>query len=532
MHLLPRLRLLAGLLLLLVLLPAEGAFAHAQLLSTTPLDNAVVDAAPDAIEFTFNEPVTPLAIRLIRPDGGALDLTGQSKGGATATISLPADMATGTHVLSWRVVSADGHPIAGSLVFSIGRVSGGVDANMASDGAVSTSLWAGKALLFVAMFAGIGGAAFGVLAPLPPQGRRIALGLTVLGIAIAPITLGLQGLDALGLSLLSFFDGSAWGAGLSTSYGATATAAAVAFAWAAGALKMPPGRVPTSLGVAAAALAALSLALSGHASAASPQWLTRPAVFLHIAGVLFWAGALLPLWLLLRDGTEQAGRALASFSKSIPFAVAPLVLSGLILAIVQMGAPGPQWATPYGFILAGKLLLLFILFGLAVWNRHWLTEPALAGNAAALQRLRRSIGWEMVLIVAILALVAGWRFTPPPRALVDMPAPQAAEPIMEHLIDGNTMAMVTISPGSAGPVTIEVMVSDIEHVPKDVLGVTVIASSPQLGVEPIHRAATEADGIWRVEDLTIPVAGAWQLETEIRISRFELARPGGEVLIP
>jgi len=527
-----RFRLLAGLFLLLAFAPVEGALAHAQLLSTSPVDNAIVDVAPDAVELTFNEPVTPLAIRLIAPGGTVLDLTEQSLGGATTTVSLPPDLKTGTHVLSWRVVSADGHPIAGSLLFSIGQPSGGVEISAASDAIVSTALWATKTLMFIAMFVGIGGTAFGALAPLPAPGRTIALGLTAVGIIVAPMSLGLQGLDALGLSLSPFFDGSAWRAGLSTSYGATAIAVMIACALALGALNIPLGRTSVALGVAAAALAALSLALSGHASAASPQWLTRPAVFLHIAGVLFWVGALLPLWFLLREGTEAANRALAAFSNCIPFAVAPLIVSGLTLAVIQLGAPGPQWATPYGFILGSKLVLLAMLFGLALWNRRWLTGPALAVDAVARKRLRRSIGWEMALVAVILALVAGWRFTPPPRVLADRPEAIVAEPIMEHLINGDTMAMLMIAPGSVGPISIEVSVYDIEHVPKDAIEVTIILSNPELGVEPIHRDATQADGIWRVDDLTIPVAGTWHVEAEIRISRFELVRARGEVLIP
>ena len=39
----------------------------------------------------------------------------------------------------------------------------------------------------------------------------------------------------------------------------------------------------------------LSLASSGHAASASPQWLTRPSMFLHGVGVAFWVGALAPL---------------------------------------------------------------------------------------------------------------------------------------------------------------------------------------------------------------------------------------------
>jgi len=525
-----RLPLLLAVLLALIFGPVGTAFAHAQLLSTVPAENAVADTAPQAVELTFNEPVTPLAVRLIEPDGGGLDLTGETTGGGVTRVALPDGIAKGTHVLSWRVVSADGHPVAGSLVFSVGVVSGGGVVAPTGDAVVSALLWAFKVLLFVALFVGVGGAAFTLVAPLPPASRKVALGLAGGGLVVGPVTLGLQGLDALGLPLRAIFGGDVWAAGFATSYGATAIAAMGAFALAVGALAW--GRFPRLLGGLAAITAALSLVLSGHASAASPQWLTRPAVFLHIGGVMFWVGALLPLWILLRERSEAAERALASFSKAIPFAVTPLVLSGLTLAVIQLGAPGPSWATPYGFILAGKLGLLAVLFGLAVWNRFWLTRPAVAGNVVARRRLRRSLGWEMVLIGVILALVAGWRFTPPPRALAEAPVAVAAEPITEHFITGETMAMVTIAPGAAGPVVMDIMVSDLEHMPKAALEVGVTLSNPALGIEPIHHAAMEVEGIWRVEGLTIPVAGIWQVEIEARLGRFEMVKLAGSVAVP
>lgn len=305
MRSLARLRLLAGLLLCLALAPVQAAFAHAQLLSTNPAENAVLQAAPSQIDLNFNEPVTPLTINLIGPEGSATELTQQTIGGATTTVSLPSEIATGTHVLSWRVVSTDGHPIGGSLIFSIGAVTGAVAVDAASDPAVSTLLWASKALLFVALFVGVGGAAFRVIAQVPATPRSSALALSIAGIVVAPVTLGLQGLDALGLSMGSALDGMAWGTGLSTSYGATVTAALVAFILAVVAL-IGKGRTAGIIGLVAATIAALSLALSGHASAAEPQWLTRPAVFLHIAGVIFWVGALLPLWQLLREKGEAS----------------------------------------------------------------------------------------------------------------------------------------------------------------------------------------------------------------------------------
>lgn len=107
-----------------------------------------------------------------------------------------------------------------------------------------------------------------------------------------------------------------------------------------------------------------------------------------------------------------------------------------------------------------------------------------------------------------------------------------ADPIMEHFIDGATMAMVIMDPGSAGTVRLDTMVLDLEHSPRDAMSVAVIIASPELGIEPIRRDAIEADGMWTLEDLTIPIAGTWQVEVEIRLSRFELARPRGEIVVP
>jgi copper transport protein len=532
MRLLALMRLLAGLVVLFVFAPVDAAWAHAQLLSTTPAENAVVETAPEQIEFQFNEPVSPLIVTLIGPDGSSRDMADAASGGATISIDMPSDLAIGTHVLSWRVVSADGHPIGGSLVFSIGQITGSVAAGPEGDRLVTMALWASKALLFIALFAGVGGAAFSTLAVLPQQARNTAMLLSIAGVVLAPITLGLQGVDALGLRFTAFTGSSAWSAGFSTSYGATTIAAVLAFALALASLSLPPSGWSRGLGILAAGIAALSLALSGHASTASPQWLTRPAVFLHMAGLLFWVGALMPLWLLLRDRTEAADEALASFSRLIPHAAAPLVLSGLTLATIQMGWPGQQWLTPYGFILAAKLGLLVALFGLALWNRRWLTEPTLSGDVVARYRLRRSIGWEMAIIAIIVLLVAGWRFTPPPRALAEAPAAAAADPVVVHLIDGSTMSMVTVTPGSAGPVTLDTMITDLEHLPMDVQSVSLTLANPALGIEPISRDATWLDGIWRIEDITIPVPGTWQLSVEVRISRFELVRLQGELTIP
>ncbi|KFC61264.1 Copper transport protein YcnJ precursor [Devosia sp. LC5] len=523
-------RIILALSLLLALLVPMRAWAHAQLLSADPADNAVLESAPQAVQLQFNEPVSPLAISLIGSDGGKSDLLAGTTGGESVAVTLPAGLPQGTHVLSWRVVSTDGHPIGGSLVFSVGTITGAAAAEV-SDPAVGVILWASKAVLFIALFAGIGGAVFGSVASLPLGAEKASIGLVIIGLPAAVLSLWLQGLDALGLPLLSA-NARILDTGFATSYGATVLAIGIGFLLALVALCLKRGKVAAVFAWLALITGALALALSGHAGAASPQWLTRPAVFLHIAGIIFWAGALLPLFLLLRERSAAADQALAQFSRFVPFAVAPIVLSGVTLAVIQMGWPGPHWLAPYGLILGAKLCLLAVLFGLALWNRLWLTRPALAGDASARQRLRQSIVLEVLLILVILGLVAGWRFTPPPRALATVEAGIPAEPLMLHLMDATTMAMVSLAPGQAGPVGLDIWLTDLEGMPISPLDVAVTLSAPALGIEPFTRVATEQDGLWSVEGLTIPVAGIWRIELDIRASRFELIKLADELTVP
>ena len=113
---------LPGIILALVLAAciAPGVQAHGVLLSSIPPENALLDKAPPVATLQFNELVTPLVVQLVAPDGTRTDLTDQLAPGALLTAPLDADLPEGTYVLSWRVVSEDGHPIAGSQVFSLG----------------------------------------------------------------------------------------------------------------------------------------------------------------------------------------------------------------------------------------------------------------------------------------------------------------------------------------------------------------------------------------------------------------------------
>ncbi len=524
----PSHRALLALVLLVGLAAAQPALAHAQLLSTVPPADAVLAAAPASAELRFNEPVSVLVVSLIGPDGGSTDLTAVANSGETVSVPLPADLTRGSHVLSWRVVSVDAHAIGGSLVFSLGTATDTVAIVPQSDATVAALLWAMRALLLAALFIGVGGAVFGLIAPLPKGLLRPLGGIAGLGALAAIVSLGLSGADALGLPLVGVLEARSWATAMGTSFFFTVLALLGAFAFALCALR---GWMPKPAALLAWLLGAAALALSGHAGAAEPQWLTRPAVVLHAAALLFWLGALWPLLVKLRANDPGTTTALQRFSRAIPFAILPLLVSGGVLAMVQMGPPGPHWLSPYGIILAIKLGLVAALLLLALWNRLGLTKPALSGAAGARRRLALSVRAEIVVVLLVLALVGGWRLTPPPRALaqaeearIAAEAERTAAPAFVHLMDAAVMANLTVTPGRAGPVTLDIALTDFAGAPLAAEAVLVEFAAPERGIEPLRFTADSDGETWRVAPATIPVPGAWHVTLEVRLSRFSLAR--------
>ena len=104
---------------LLTIVSTLPVLAHASLLGAQPADGEVITEAPTELVLTFNEPVSPLAMLLVGLDGTTSPLLTVSAEGDTLRIALPADQ-VGTQVISWRAISTDGHPIAGTTSFSIG----------------------------------------------------------------------------------------------------------------------------------------------------------------------------------------------------------------------------------------------------------------------------------------------------------------------------------------------------------------------------------------------------------------------------
>ncbi len=519
-----RWRILAALVVVVLALAASAgeALAHAALLRAEPADGAVVADPPTRFSLTFNEPVAPLVLKLARPDGSTLTLDRLSQDGPTVAVEAPGDLASGTHVLSWRVVSEDGHPVAGAVVFSVrtpSTVATPITVPPYQD-PVRGTIWVVKLALLVSLFFGVGGAFFRAwISPGPRYGVRFVSRIVVLGLIAAPLSVGLQGIDALDGTLSGVAMPATWAAGLNTSYGRTVIVSALALLLALATLRQPAPRYSRALSLLALTGVGVALAASGHAGAAHPQWLTRSAVFLHTVSIAFWIGALVPLAMQLSARAPESAATLQRFSRIIPIVLVLLAASGITLAVIQLERPSALWTTDYGDVLLIKGGLLLALLGLAAANRWRWTAPVGRDTPHAARHLARAILVETVLVVAVLGVVSLWRFTPPPRAL----ASAAQAPAYVHIHTPAAMADVTVLPGRTGPVTITVVTIAGDFTPLEAKEVTLALANPAAGIEPIRRPAQKRDdGTWVVEGLVLPTPGRWSVRADILISDFEL----------
>jgi copper transport protein len=506
----------------------SAAFAHASLIASSPADGALLAHAPATLTLTFNEPVEPLTIRIVDHGGAGASVTRIRRDGAQLILTPPPISGDGAHVISWRVASADGHPVGGAITFWVGRRD--VDAPQAvrsNDALLRGAIWLVRLAIYVGLFVGAGGAFFvaWIRAPSAPAMRVIGSSVELIALAALAFSVGLQGLDAMGLSPSSLPGAEVWAIGARGSFGLSAAIASAALLLAL--LSHRAGDVGARV-MSLGALVGVGLALTatGHAATASPRWLTAPAVFAHGAALAFWVGSLIPLALAMGQPRQIAVDVLMRFSCVIPFAVAALLASGLLLAVVQLERVDALWTTNYGRVLTVKLVLVALLLAIALWNRLYLTPRIGQGGAAPRRHMRRTIVAELVLVAAILGVVGLWRFTPPPRALM-----VAAPPFFTHIHTGRMMADVTMSPGRAGPVSIAIQLRTPDEELLSAKGVSVSLSSPDNGIEPsITEARSLGDGQWQAS-MAVPIAGRWTLALDVLISDFDQVHAETEIQI-
>lgn len=487
-------------LVVLVLFWTGPAGAHAVLVEASPADGAALDRMPATARLTFDEPIAPISAQLVGPAGTA-DLHA-SVSGAVLELALPPDLAAGGYVLSWRVTSADSHPVAGALAFGIGGAAAPVAT--AAGGRWQTAVTVQRGLFLAALLLAAGGIIAGWLIPggVPRRQAAIAAGC-LLPLAVTGIVL--QGLWLADVPLAAAVDH------LGLALGSTRGEAAIAAI--AGAILILAGR---RVAPAGALVLILSLGLSGHVVAQGPAW----AVVLVVHGAIaaFWLGALWPL-AMAADRPDVVRR----WSRLAVGLVALLLLCGAALTLLQLGG-WPADVRVYVDALLIKLAAVAGLLGLAAWHRLRLA-PRLPRAAAA---LRRGIAIEALLFVVVLGGTAAMGQNEPPRTQTLHHA--AEDGVTVVAVDDGVTVTATLG---RQPARLVLHLADPAGRPLEPREVTVtLAPAAEPGAGYDRPATRVGPGQWQAEGLVLPRGGNWRLTVAILVDDFTRATVGMTVTLP
>jgi copper transport protein len=523
-----------------VLATAPAAGAHARLLTTQPANDAVLEQSPGAVLLRFDEPVETAfgAIRVYdarahRVDSGDVERPSERE----ARVELGRRLARGTYTATWRVVSADSHPVSGAFVFHVGAPGAnpaGIAAQVLEGGTprtVTVLFSFVRALDFLLLLL-VGGGTLMLVAGLAQASAatRSRLALLLAAAALLLALVGLAGIVLQGAAAGGFGLGEArhWdvvSAVLETRFG-TVWLAQVALALACAVLLFAGRRLGVLAAVALAPAGALLLtpALSGHASVSGRiAFVTDVA---HVVAASVWVGGLAALVLaLVWTGVERwslAAAAVPRFSGFAVVAVSWLIASGTISGYLQTRALRGLWETTYGRLLLVKLALVLPLLLLGLYNNRRAVPRLRERLASAAERTRflRTAGTELALMVAIVGVTAVLVSEPPARAEVAPTGPYATTTRL-----GSLELNLVVDPAAAGRNQIHLyLLNPQTGQPTDVDQASVSATLASREIGPLRLTAHRAGpGHFVVRAAQLALAGDWQLRVESRRGEFDAA---------
>lgn len=551
-----------------MLLAPSAAGAHATLEGSSPPRGATVKQQPSAVVFRFSEPVEGNfgAVRVYDAEGERVDEDDafHPEGeGERLGVDLKPDLPDGSYTATYRVVSADGHVIAGGYVFSIGKAGQAPSATVAElvaagDSGTATEIGLGiaRGAQYAALALALGALAFLLLAWRPARRlvgdgserwrrvdlaferrlRAFLLAAAVAGAVSAVAGVVFEAAQAAGVSAGEALDATILREELGTRFGTIW--GITALAWVAFGLGVLPAlRRPAPWRVAALfvplGFIALEPALSGHPSTQSPVALLFPANVLHVVAMSVWVGGLASLVLVLPAATRELeppdrGRllaaALARFSPLALACVALILITGIGQAYAYVRDLDNLIETAYGRAVLIKLVLLVgALIPLGAYNRYRsvprLERIAAGGEAPgrAGLLLRRALRGEVALIVVVLGVTAALAGYPPGTAVQSGPFSDSASL-------GPAELEVTVDPARVGPNQVHLYLFDarsgVQLTPIEELDVTATLPEKSIGPLPLE-AQRSGPGHYTVQGAQLGVAGDWELEVTVRVSAFD-----------
>ncbi len=583
---------LAALLMLGAAAPA--ASGHASLVRTAPERGAELAEPPSEVSFTFNEPVELSfgALRVFDAEGAEVqsgEPTHPDGRDEEIAVALPEGLGDGSYTVTYRVVSADGHPISGGFVFSVGPGSAAPAASVSelidsgdSGAATDIGFAAARVISYLAIALALGGALF-LVAVWGPALSRVAgsggewleasrrfgdrvrglLALAVgLGIAGTAAGIVLQGAVASGQGALDALDPDVIGDVLETRFGvvwaarlaiwAVIGAVLGALVWRKGPL---PALRPATLGASGTALErparaallaggallvalAATPALAGHAASQGPALVLVPSTIVHVVAMSAWVGGLAFLVAALPAATRtleppDRSRLLAAsllrFSPLALAAVIALLATGTLQSLLELDSLGALFDTAFGRLILVKASLLAVLVGLGAYNRRrslpQMAELAERGSAPG------GIGMALRRVLRTEVALVAAAIVATSFLVAQTPTAEGGGPASGSTELGDARLDYTVDPAQPGANEIHLYLTDAETgTPSEVRSANASASQAEREIGPIEiELERTGPGHFTAPAAALGVSGEWTIELRALVSRFDQLEGSFEV---
>ena len=434
-----------------------AAYAHTSLSGSSPADGETLETPPAQLHLTFSGKLEGAEalhrVELTGPGGEPVPVepAALDSGGKSLMTALP-PLANGAYTVTFRVISADGHPIEGGFGFEVAApetVPGpdpnppvdesAPEAEPPSDGGTvepgtaaetpepepepSTDEHAGHDTQQGAEGASSGGAAFAALL----YASRILYYASLLPLlgwalwsALRPQTaaeplaywrrIGLR-LQALHLAAFVLHVAVQWaelsGGGAAASFPDALRETSTGQSWLfTGLLSMAGFPLLFRHRVVDAVWPLLLIAaktLRGHASAFEPIALARLTDAVHLGAAAIWIGGLLALALLLRRFPERFRDFAPSFATAALASYAALVVTGVVAALLYTESLADVVRTTWGWLLIAKTALAVLVLPVAaLLRRRLLRADGSQGGVRAWLRADVALLLGIVAVTGVL----------------------------------------------------------------------------------------------------------------------------------
>jgi copper transport protein len=520
---------------------ASPAAAHAELVATNPANGAQLAKAPDEITMTFTESVDVLddGFRLVDSVGATVPTAEPVADGHTVSWPMPADLPDGPYTVTWKLVSSDGHPVAGAFSFGVGTAAAsvlGITPGVTSEESASPEApWpvvAARLAGYLA-FALLAGVVAFVLwcsagTRTDPSLQRLARIGIVGGLLATVVGLLVQGPYTSGLPMSQMFDPLLVRDTMATPFGTAMVrrlalyAAIGVLVWQLSGLLARPIRWLVSAGVVGVAL---TISATGHGNA-SGRLVDLGVVALHALTAGIWVGGLIVLVVL---GRTVERREWLRFGTLALACVLALVATGALNSLREITAVEQLWQTRYGVVLVVKLALVAATLVAAGVSRRRLQQA---------RAPRRSVRLEGGLTVGILVVTAVLSMTsPPPQELASArlasgatgTAPAANE-VVEMSLGDRGKAVLAVLPATTAGSQLNMVLTDDRGQRLPASRVDLKVSNPGRGLGGIPVPLTRRNDVWTA-DYRFPLTGTWTATVTVEGAGQTAVVTAGDVTI-